>query len=366
MPPKLPSRRPAIYPEICLAGPIGQFQDKIRSMGKLQDIHDLASRMVGYANNWGFEKDKTELFLQWSLHQWVNSHKPVFVIEEDLAWALVNTEPPMENFDLLPQIPTDGMYISLPPVFEIGDGGEDPKSRHKIEGIFLTYNEVLTPKDGNEVSGSLTEVTPETFDKYDIVPSITVVGVGEDKRPQSKTNAAYLRDDLVLYFSLAPGKPLYFSENKPQGLAELTRVVTNLLYLLQNTRELSEVQDPPLPGSLLGDSRTARRERERDLQKGRSCLRHTVWKLSTLKQKPSHKPEDSLPPEERKVRGHIVLGHIHRYWVVDPGERKVLQTKTANSQTKGSRTYHLVAKWILPYRRGEGPVENSPKVILRK
>lgn len=362
MPAKMLPRRAATYPEICMSGPIGQFQDKLRSMGKLKDIHDLASRMVGFSQKWGFDQDKTELFVQWSLHQWLKSNKPIFLLEEDLAWALSNTEPPMENFDLLPQIPIDGMFISLPPVFEIGGGGSN--AGHKIEGIFLTYNEVLCPKEGiGEVSGPLTEVTPETLAKYDIVPSITVVGIGEDKRPASKANSAFLRDDLVLYFSLVPGKPLYLHEDEHQGQVELARVVTNLLYLLQNTRELSEVQDPPLPESLLGEARSARRERERDLSKGRSCLRHTVWKLSTLKRRPPQKSEEGVP-EERKVRGHIVLGHIHRYWVLDPGEEKVLQTKT--SSTPKTKTYHLVAKWVLPYKRGEGPIEKSPKVILRK
>ncbi len=363
MPAKMLPRRAATYPETCLAGPIGQFQEQLRGQEKLRDIHDLATRMERLAGKWNLDSDKTELFVQWSLYQWVNSHKPVFVLEEDLAWSLANTEPPMEQFDLLPEIPIDGMYISLPPVFELG--GEVPGIYHKIEGIFLTRNEVLVPKSGEALSGPVTQVTRESINLYDIVPSITVLGVGEDLRPPNKRQASYLRDDLVIYFSLVPNKPLYLPNDKHHGLAELTRVVTNLLYLLQNTKELSQVQDPPLPESLFGDSRTARRERERNLQKGRSCLRHTVWKLSTLKRKTPTKPDKTLSSEEKKVRGHIVLGHIHRYWVVDPGDEKVLQTKTAH-HTKGPRTYHLVAKWVLPYMRGEGPVEKSPKVILRK
>lgn len=356
--------RQATYPEICLAGPVGELQRLLVNQGEIRDIHDLASR-IGALMQSGqqFHENKTELFIQWSLHQWQKSNKPVFVLEEDLAWSLTHTEPPMENFDLLPEIPIDGMYISLPPVFEIYSGQEG----FKIEGVILTRNEVLVPKDGSIPSGPLALLNTDDLSGYDILPSITVLGIGEDKRPPNKNRDSYLRDDLVMYFSLVPGKPLYqqVGGSPDGGLPELTRVVVNLLYLLQNTKELTQEQDPPLPDSLQGNTRTARRERERHLKKGRTGLRHIVWKLSSLnRERATCKVAPDSP--DRKISGHIVLGHIHRYWVVDPKDNKVLQTKTADPQTKGFRTYHLVAKWILPYRRGEGTIEKQPKVILRK
>ena len=358
---KKPFRRPAPYPEVCLAGPVGELQRLLLNLGEISDIHALAVRMHNLTQGWKFDENKTELFIQWSIHQWVKSNKPVFVMEEDLAWALTHTEPPMEKFDLLPEIPIEGMYITLPPVFNISSEGGGSQEQHKIEGVFLTRNEVLVPKVGTVSTGPISLLDPGDLSGYDVHPSITVVGVGEDKRPQSKNRNAYLRDDLVMFFSLVPGKPLYqHAQDNPGGLAELTRVVVNLLYLLQNTRELSEAQDPPLPESILGESRNARRERERQVQKGRSCLRHTVWKLSSLQKERRNQGEAS----GRHTAGHIVLGHVHRYWVVDPQERKVLKTKVEQTSKISNRTYHLVAKWVLPYRRGSGPAE-SPTVILR-
>ncbi len=356
---KKPSRRPATYPEICLAGPVGVLQEALCAQGKMRDIHDMARRMDNLSLLQSERTNKTDLFVQWSIYQWVNNKKPLFVLEKELAWALSNTEPPMEKFDLLPELPIDGMYVCLPPVFDL-DGGAT--GNHKVEGLFLTKNEVLVPKDGTILEGPASMVDPERLSDFDIIPSITILGVGEDKNKSSKSG--WLRDDAIIYFSLVPGKPLYLDNDKHLGVVELTRVVANLLYLLQNTHELLSEKDPALPSSLLGDSRSARRERERDLDKGRSCLPHTVWKLSSLERKPPKDSEPGTEPEQ-KMRGHIVLGHIHNYWVLDPGKSKSLSTKKVSTKTRGERIYHLVSKWILPYVRGEGPVEHAPTVLIR-
>lgn len=354
-------RRPISYPEICFQGSAGLVLKELKAAGKIKDIHDLASRMDSLSLL-RQDSGRTDLFIQWSLHQWEASSKPLFVLEQDLAWALANTEPPMEKFDLLPEIPIDGMYISLPPIFDL-DGGTT--GNHKVEGLFLTKNEVLVPKSGLEHDGPAALVESSDMSKYEVVPSITILGIGEDKNKNKANSEAWLRDDAVIYFSLVPGKPLYIVKDKHLGVVELTRVVANLLYLLQNTHELSSQKDPDIPSTLLGDSRTARRERDRAFEKGRSCVRHTVWKLSTMETKKS--PPVSEPGEEpvRKIRGHIVLGHIHRYWVLDPAGKKSLGTKIASTKTKGDRTYHLVVKWLLPYTRGEGPVEHAPTVLIR-
>ena len=68
-----------------------------------------------------------------------------------------------------------------------------------------------------------------------------------------------------------------------------------------------------------------------------------------------------LPPR----RPAICLPGPVGYWVLDPLKRKSLGTKTSPTKTRGERTYHLVAKWIPPYTRGEGPVEHSPTVLVR-
>jgi hypothetical protein len=165
----------------------------------------------------------------------------------------------------------------------------------------------------------------------------------------------WLPDDALIFFHLVPGSPIHQSVSGEDyalgGTAQLTRVVVNLLYLLQNTREISTAVEDPRP-ELRKEDRSSRRERERETSKGRSVLPCTVLRLSSLKKPlPPHRAEGGVQPA-RKLRGHIVLGHIHHYWVREPQETPVLDTRTSE---KGV-CLHKVARWLLPYTKGTGPI----------
>lgn len=363
--------RPVTYPELVLGGPASQVLAALRTGSDPLDAHEMAQRVSALANvatkASGVTRPEQDVhldaYLYWALHRWERSGCSTFTMEGELAWAIANTEPPMTTFDLLPEIPVDGMYVSMPPVFDIGD---DTTGRHRIEGFFLTVNEIFVPIRGNLASGPIVAVRPSEASQYNVQRSVTVVGIGEDKSPELadriERGQGWHRDDWVVYFNLVPGQPIYI-EGGCAGVSELTRVVTNFLYLLQNTTELTEESDP-VRTEFVGSDRKTRRERERQQRKGRSVHPHRVWTLSTLKQG-KVLPDPDAPVANnpgRRVSGHVVLGHIHRYWVVDPVGRKSLGTREVVTKTRGTRTYHLVAKWLLPYVRGEGPV--SPTRVL--
>lgn len=358
--------RPVTYPELILDGPMGKVLGLLRKGSDPVDAHEMAQRvhiMSEMLTQDGTRRSNLDAYLYWALHRWDRSGCPMFTMEGELAWAIAHTEPPMTTFDLMPVIPVEGMYVSMPPVFDIGD---DTTGRHRVEGFFLTVNDIYVPKDGNPADGPITWIEAGDEGRFVMKRGITVVGVGEDKKPDLSgridRGEGWNRDDWVVYFSLVPGESLYI-DGGTQGVADLTRVVANFLYLLQNTTELREDADPPRP-DLVGSDRKPRRERERQHRKGRSAYPHRVWHLSTLERGRSTPDPDAPATDDprRKVSGHVVLGHIHRYWVLDPAGRRSLGTREVPTKTRGTRTYHLVARWLLPYERGEGPT--SPTRVL--
>ncbi|NBR67104.1 MAG: hypothetical protein EBT79_07500 [Actinobacteria bacterium] len=360
------TQHPVTYPELIINGPMGRILGLLRKGVDPVDAHSMAERVTILGTMSG-RADRTAIdtYLYWALHRWDRAGCPVFTLDGELAWSVAHTEPAMTTFDLLPQIPVDGMYVSMPPVFDIGD---DDIGRHRIEGLFLTVNDIYVPVDGRAADGPVTMVSESERQDYRVVRGITVVGVGEDKAPnladRLERGDGWDRNDWIVFFNLVPGMPLYI-EGGPQGIAELTRVTANLLFLLQNTTEIREEPEPTRP-EFVGDDRKARRERDRQHRKGRSAIPHRVWHLSEH-DRGKVLPDPDAPTVDnpgRTVSGHVVLGHIHRYWVLDPAGRRSLGTRTVETRTGGRRTYHLVAKWLQPYVRGEGPVA-APRVLVR-
>lgn len=363
------SERPITYPELVLSGPMGNILDVLCTGTVPESAQEMAQRAYLMRKMAGHHESNLDALLYWSLLKWKQSHSPVFTLGCDLAWAIAHTEPPMKTFDILPEVPIDGMYVHVPPVIDIG-GTDD--SRRRIEGFFLTVNNISVPIDGHIADNPLSEIPSEELRNYRSCRGITVVGIGEDHAPKLADRIAqgkgYQRDDLVLYFNLVPGLPLYVD-----GVEDpLTRMVTNLLYLLQNTTELQE-QVEPARSDIQGTDRKARRERERWQQKGRSACHHRVWDLSSTSRQrvidPDAPGESGEPGEpggatQHTVEGHVVMGHIHKYWVLDPAGQRSLATREVQTKTRGVRQYHLVAKWLQPYTRGEGPVA-EPKVLVR-
>lgn len=346
--------RPVTYPELAMQGPASDIIETCRVSGYAENIQRMGALIYAMCQKTGLPYAPLGTLMHWSLHQWDKMGRPLFVLDGELAWALTQTEPPMTRFDLMPDIPIDGMYVVLPPVFDMASS----TGTHKVEGLFITTNDVVIPPSDYKHLPS-----PPVPDKDGQVVrrGITVLGVGEDIAPglveRLDSGKGWLRDDALIFFHLVPGLPLYYQSETVQGTAELTRVVVNLLYLLQHTKEIHPAKDPTT-GIGSGNDRKSRREQHRESKKGRSYIPHTVWKLSTMERKASRpamvEGEDAV---KRSVQGGIVMGHIHHYWVVDPKDKKVVATKVEPTKAHGDRTYYKVAKWLLPYVRGEAGTE---------
>ena len=355
--------RPVTYPELTWQGPASEIIDTCRAAKAAESVQRMGALIHAMCEKLGMPYSPLGTLMHWSLHQWDKAKRPLFVLDGDLAWALTNTEPPMERFELLPEIPVDGMYVVLPPVFDMASS----TGIHKVEGLFITANDVAVPPSDYKYLP-----TPPVPDKdgHVIRRGLTVLGVGEDISPglveRLDSGKGWMRDDALIFFHLVPGMPLYYNADTVQGTTELTRVVVNLLYLLQHTKEIHPSKDPDT-GVAPGGDRKARREQEREAKKGRSHIPHTVWKLSTMERKASTKSVkvDGEDTVKRSVKGGIVLGHIHHYWVVDPKDKKVVATKVEATKTHGDRTYYKVAKWLLPYMRGEGGTQEPRTVSIR-
>jgi len=345
--------RPVTYPELILPGPSGLALSALCVGDDPPDINEMAYRvgqlatvLVGPEHN--VRQVHSDSYLYWSIHRWIRSGHQTFSMGMDLAWGIAHTEPASSTFDLLPDIPADGMYVSVPPVFDIGD---ETNGWYRVEGFFLTVNDIRVRTDGTPSTSPLVSIGPSEASMYDVRRGITVVCVGEDKSPnlseRIERGEAWDRDDWLVFFNLVPGQPLPTGEGT-SGASKAAQFVYNLIHLLQNTTELAEEADPDRP-EFVGTDRKTRRERERQHRKGRSVHPHRVWHPSDLPVTPDPDAPVADTPV-RKVSGHVVLGHIRRYWVRNPAGFKSLGTRS-----KGSQTYHLVARWVRPHVRGEGP-----------
>jgi hypothetical protein len=310
---------------------------EVRSSGDMQNVLSRA----------GWTRQVTDGPLAWALLHWKRGGRPIFVMDEDLAWALVNTEPPMENFDLLPVLPANGMYICLPPIFAIENL---ETGQHRIEGVYIVEDIIAIPQQTETQPGTLIKLGTDGFET---VPGITIIGVGEDKSTQKVP--AWVRDDALLTFHLAQRMPLMSWKSRIlDGTTELLRLVVNFLYILQNTDGISQVRkEVTLPKKM----------RKRDPRKfdsdPRSVLPYTVLSLMKEERSKEKQSQGSKDGESgRTVKGHIVLGHVHHYWVKDNGVG--LKKLGERQNTKGTKLA-LVAKWLRPYHRGQGPA--GPKTV---
>lgn len=308
----------------------------------------------------GDRMDRTQILTIHALYSWLIHNQPMYIIDEDLAWALINTRPPITEFDLLPKVPVSGMYVVIPPCFSIYN---TQSGEHKIEGFYLTENLVLCHADPARRRENVKREDVLDLDDYVQEAGITVVAVGEDKQAAyASKNKLAPQDDALFSFHLLPGEPLKL-ENVTQeqlGYQELVYMVTNLLYLLQRTKgQITEIREDFVP-SLRGDDRKSRRERERENAKGRSVLAHTILRLSE-KAKASQKTSGAKNGAEKDIARHIVAGHIHSYWVSNPEDQPVLAVKGEEG-----KQLHLIHKWLLPYWRGSGEQTAGKTVVVKR
>ena len=303
--------------------------------------------------------DPTPL-VTWGLIQWRKSHRPIYVLDADLAYALANTEPPEDAFDELLRLPFDGLYVAVPPVFTVYN---EDTGDHPVEGFFLM----------NDSGKEDAECRP--------THSVTIISVGSAKkgavveegvrRMYESIGREELADELndaLQYSPIYPGEnPLKtrFSKEEHNGLRLCTRIAVNLLMALHSTKRITaKKKDPPkLPTS---SSKRAK------LERNWSTLPYTQLSFTKLtgmgeeeaKEREAKQTIRAEGNERAKVRAHIVPGHWNRYWVT---KKKVgPNDKPDGEQTDATtgETLYRVRRWLLPYIRGEGKVE-PPTIRVR-
>lgn len=353
--------RKAQHPEKFMRG-AAPLLDLVRSQyGKAASVDDVGQVVRFVAREVGRPEiaDSTQILTVSALYAWSVNGMPMYVLEEELAWALVNTRPPMKEFELLPRVPVSGMYVVIPPIFQIYN---TESGKHRIEGFYLCENLVRCYRDPLK---RRTHVPPETpLEDLVAEPAVTIVAVGEDKRAEYAARHGLAPvDDALFTCHLMPGDPLAMGNLSVEqtGHQELVYMVTNLLYLLQRTKgQIQEVRED-VPRELRGDERSARRARARENEKGRSAVPHTILRLSG-KAKASQRAAAKGEAAGKDVARHIVAGHIHSYWVSDPEDQPVLSVK----EDEAGKKKHLIHKWLLPYWRGTGEPAGGKTVLVKK
>jgi hypothetical protein len=307
------------------------------SSGAMQELFEA---MTGTSLE-GFEM---EAMTYWAQVQWQRSGRPMFVLEEDVAFALSKTTPPEDPLVELPQLPFDGMYVVLPPVFEIWN---DQTEMHRVEGLYLTRDKVIDP------------------DKGEVVDGIGIIVVGETK-PDDPDFVARLdprireyatgHNDAVQYGYVVPGfsfsnPRLIESTERLPGLKEGIRLAINLLFALTTNVFDQKIVTPRLPKSP---------SKLKELQRKRSTLPYRVLRFDKdlrLERKPRPSGSPAGAEAGRTMAAHVVMGHWHRFYAkhpLDPSNPKDKLARIVKVEGEGKAKTWTISRWVFPYLRGSG------------
>ena len=363
------------HPEIMTGGVYGPllyaairrcFPDGVKSSGQVEQLlHSLNDRAGVHVDPY----DTAQGALAHAIIAWEDSGKPMYFLEEELAKVLMHTEIPMEVFDLSVDIPDNGMYVVLPPLFSLENSGH----QHPVEGFYLVKDVIAVPTTGGgKADFSDAMVGKSQADRrrvvsidspdYLTVQGISCIGVGRPKGTMLGRMREE-RDDALVVFHLCPQIPLKGAPTAFGGIDELERVVVNLLYALKNTTSVVAERRQPV----LSDKEVKRRpaKQERLLQEtGRTVNAFTVLSLSkTVRSaRPSSSGADNDVASERKLKHpKYVSGHFHRYWVLSPKGEKVLGEK----EGRGGKLY-LVEHLLAPYLQGVDLPPPATKTVIVK
>jgi hypothetical protein len=284
-----------------------------------------------------------ETLTYWGQIQWQRSGRPLFVLDEDVAFALSKTAPPEDPLVELPQLPFDGMYVALPPVFEIWNNETD---MHRVEGLYLVRDKVIDPDRGGEV-----------------VDGIAIMVIGETK-PDDPEFIARLKpeyqeyarghNDAVQYGYIVPGLSfsnprLIASSERMPGLKEGIRLAINLLFALTTNAFDQKIVTPKLPKSP---------SKLKELQRKRSTLPYRVLRFDKdlrLERKP--RPSGGATETGRTMVAHVVMGHWHRFYAkhpLDPSDPKDKLARVLKVEGEGKARTWTISRWVFPYPRGSG------------
>ena len=326
------------------------------------------------------DDDVTHAHMVWAVRAWLLNNRPLYHLDEALAETLARTEVPSDRFDLGTWLPTDGMYLSLPPIFDVES---DDGTFRRVEGLYLVRDRIAVPwdpardRDEMDTPRQAGDALVVDMSAADAGPSgvvtlesgswvekeaITCVGIGRPTRLVA--GIPEMRDDAIVTFNLVPGVSLMRgAASKIGGIAELQRVAYNLLYALQRTRSVrSEWAVPEVSRKAMKRSEKKRAA----LLEGRSTAPYTVLYLSsrvrTVAQPDPAGGEPHAPLAARRLRGpKFISGHFHKYWVRNPDGEHVLEVKDGVSGK-----LHLVEYLLAPYTQGTDIQDKRQKnVIIR-
>lgn len=269
-------------------------------------------------------------------------HRVVWLISEDLAFALSNTDPPVERFtdELMAnrfRLPYPGMYLVLPPVYDL----QDPESgSHKVQGIYLAEDIVLTTQQFDDmVAGRPTPIVGAA-------PAIIASAIGECKG----VLPGYVLNDTTASLTLSPvtrGGEVEYLTRPSAGHKNTVQLVTNFLWALHSGYLSVEQKDS-----------SSRRQTI-----GRGGIKHVLPRSYTYVQLSEKVRRDNAEKgamraeDVRHVRAHLVRGHWHSYWVLNPEGRVFTETRVSRT----GKTEHKVRIWLLPYYVGDPKDALPPK-----
>lgn len=355
--------RQRVHPEILLRSEF--FSPTLRAIGMVADSQPPERQCSGLAQQYLLllgDDDVTHPQLFWALHRWVRCGKPLYYLDHGLAEALTHTDFPGEAMWENIQLPDESFYLVLPPLFALEN---DQTGDHVIEGVYVVRDDVMVPRnpDGtlNYVSQGKTDGRPPRAyvddPRFARRLGISLVAVGMPKGYLLGLEDA--RDDALVSSALVGGQP--FSQNyKYGGVEEVYRIVVNLLYLLQFTRQAERERVVPEVDVKGGRERNIRRAVEEVERKGKSLTPYTVLRLQ---ERPRVAPTaETTPRSERRTKYRSwVAGHFHSYWVLKPGKDQVaVETR----EGKGG-TLHRVVRFLTPYPKGAGLPERPRNIVVK-
>ena len=128
--------RQQVHPEVLsrdvmhqqIASLVQRARSSVNSSGDMQ----LLLERIG-------SDDTTVGAQMWAFLRWKEEGRPVYYVEKELAETLSKTEIPFSVFNLKLELPTDGMYVSLPPIFEVENR---ETGMHDVVGAYIVLDKL--------------------------------------------------------------------------------------------------------------------------------------------------------------------------------------------------------------------------------
>lgn len=310
---------------------------------------------------------RTAIHSMFAPMKWQQHKSHIYYIENDLAEAIANSKTASDTFDIAAKLPFPYIYVQL------------PRSLQTVESLLSIDGEHLRKlfrhADYSKLKVDGILLTTDTYTRVK-QPAISVYALGTT----GPTSSVPGYNETCIKTHFVENAPLYektsiFSWGEKADvfddyMKKLSGFVYNLLYIMQKApgylRFTKYGSDAAVPVITSGLRRKERRAAEREAGKTKTVKSFTEIRLSpkAIKERQEQAAEDvqaddSTPMTRRAA--HFVSGHFHKYWVRNlPPETKVLDEK----RDENGRLWHLIVKWILPYKKGAGEVVVKPRLMI--